>query len=45
MTKIELPTEDSPGFLRRTKRSIELMLKASDPQNNPDVVDEVIEFI
>lgn len=45
MIKIELPTKDSPGFLRRAKRSIELMQKASDPQNNPTIIDELIEFI
>lgn len=45
MIKIQLPTKDQPGFLRRAKRSIELMQKAADAQHNPDIVDELIEFI
>ena len=45
MIKIQLPTKDQPGFLRRAKRSVELMQKAADVQHNPDIVDELVEFV
>ena len=45
MIKIEIPSKDSPGFLRRAKKSIELMQKAADPQGNPNIIDDLIEFI
>ena len=45
MIKIEIPSKDTPGFLRRAKKSIELMQKAADPQSNPNIIDDLIEFI
>jgi len=45
MIRIEIPSRDTPGFLRRAKKSIELMQKAADPQSNPNIIDDLIEFI
>ena len=45
MIRIEIPSRDTPGFLRRTKKSLELMHRASDTNNDPAVIDELVDFI
>lgn len=42
---IEAPGRDDPGFLRRTRRALELAesLKASDP--SPRLLDDLVEFV
>ena len=42
---IELPTRETPGYLRRQKRALEFSEKLKENQNNASIIDEMIEFI
>lgn len=41
----EPPDEDAPGFLRTQKRALTIGRELQSAIPNPDVVDEVIEFL
>ena len=41
----EPPSADSPGYLRRAKKSLEFRQKALAKDSGPEVIDEMVEFL
>ena len=47
MTKlvVELPTRETPGYLRRSKRAMEYKEKIATLGTSPALIDEMVEFL
>lgn len=41
----EPPSAESPGYLRRAKKSLEFRQKAFAKDSGPEVIDELVEFL